>query len=111
MGVSKTNLFTAEQNEIATMSKAFSHPARVAIIQHLLACNACINSDLVNELGLAQSTISQHLKELKLLGIVQGTVEGVSMNYCLNPDKWKQVGSIIGAFFDQAIAVKEENCC
>ena len=74
MGVSKTNLFTDEQNEIASIAKALAHPARVAILQHLLQTKGCINSDLVNELGLAQSTISQHLKELKALGIIQGTV-------------------------------------
>ena len=65
MGVTKTDLFTEEQNQIALMAKAFAHPARVAILQFLLKTNACINGDLVEELGLAQATISQHLRELK----------------------------------------------
>jgi predicted transcriptional regulator len=111
MGVSKTNLFTAEQNEIAVMSKAFAHPARVAILQYVLQSKGCINSDLVTELGLAQSTISQHLKELKTLGIIQGTVEGTAMNYCINLEKWQKVGDVIKEFFEQSVNSSEENCC
>lgn len=91
MGLSKTDLFTSEQNELALMAKAFAHPARIAIIEHLLKANQCINSDLVEELGLAQATISQHLKELKTMGLIQGTVEGTSMSYCINPDVWNVV--------------------
>jgi len=91
MGVSKTILFTERQNELALMAKALAHPARIAIIEHLIKANSCINSDLVDELGLAQATISQHLKELKSLGIIQGTVEGSSMNYCINPTVWNKV--------------------
>src|SRR5690554_7015652 len=79
MGVTKTNLFTTEQNELAKVAKALAHPARVAILQHLLKTNTCINGDLVQELGLAQATISQHLRELKEIGIIQGTIEGVSV--------------------------------
>ena len=74
MGVTKTDLFTDAQNEIAATAKAFAHPARVAIIHHLLKSNVCINGDLVEELGLAQATISQHLRELKDIGIIQGTI-------------------------------------
>lgn len=91
MGITKTNLFTEEQNELARVAKAFGHPARIAILQYLLSANQCINSDLVQELGLAQATISQHLKELKSLGIIQGTVEGTSMCYCINRDIWLQI--------------------
>jgi len=91
MGVTKTDLFTTEQNTIATIAKAFAHPARVAIIQYLLKSNACINSDLVLELGLAQATISQHLRELKNIGIIQGTIEGSSINYCINPNRWQEI--------------------
>lgn len=91
MGVTKSDLFTESQNQVAQMAKAFAHPARVAILQYLLSANQCINSDLVQELGLAQATISQHLKELKQLGIIQGTVEGTSMCYCINSEVWNQV--------------------
>ena len=84
MGVTKTDLFTEAQNEIALAAKAFAHPARVAIIQYLLRSDTCINGDLVQELGLAQATISQHLRELKDIGIIQGTIEGSRVNYCIN---------------------------
>ncbi len=88
MGVTKRDLFSTEQNDIALSAKAFAHPARVAIIHYLLRANACINSDLVQELGLAQATISQHLRELKDVEIIQGTIEGSKINYCINPTRW-----------------------
>lgn len=108
MGISKTDLFTAEQNELAQIAKAFAHPARVAIIQHLLKTNACINGNLVQELGLAQPTISQHLKELKSIGIIQGTIEGVSVSYCINPIRWKEVNDLFNALFKQFTG---SDCC
>ncbi len=88
MGLTKADLFTAEQNELAAMAKVLAHPARIAILHHLIKANACINSDLVAELGLAQATISQHLKELKVMDLICGTIEGVSMSYCINETKW-----------------------
>ncbi len=111
MGVTKTDLFTSEQNTFAQIGKVFSHPARIAILQHLLKANACINSDLVQELGLAQATISQHLKELKQIGIIQGTVEGVSMNYCINPKKWLEFKTTFEHFFGQHACCSGESCC
>jgi len=101
MGVTKTDLFTKEQNELAQIAKAFAHPARVAILQHLLKINACINGDLVDELGLAQPTISQHLRELKNIGIIRGTIEGVSVSYCIDPEKWNQVKSQFNEMFNR----------
>ncbi len=74
---------------MAALAKALAHPARIAILQHLLKTNACINGDLVQELGLAQATISQHLKELKSIGLIQGNVEGASMCYCIDADNWE----------------------
>lgn len=99
MGLTKTDLFTTEQNELANMAKALAHPARIAILEHLLKANACINSDLVAELGLAQATISQHLKELKSLGLISGTIEGVSMSYCINAERWKYFESRLNGLF------------
>lgn len=107
MGVSKTDLFTQEQNELAQIAKAFAHPARIAILEHLLKSNQCINSDLVEELGLAQATISQHLKELKSVGLIQGTVEGTSMCYCIDPIIWNKVKTNLQGLFDQF----NPNCC
>lgn len=111
MGLTKSDLFTEEQNMFAQMGKVFSHPARVAILQHLVQANACINSDLVQELGLAQATISQHLKELKSIGIIQGTIEGVSMSYCINEEKWQEFKSAFEAFFDQHACCSGKSCC
>ncbi len=99
MGVTKTQNYTEEQNELAQLGKAFSHPARIAIIQHLLKTRQCINGDLVEELGLAQATVSQHLKELKNIGLIQGTVEGTSMNYCINPEVWRNTRTQFEAIF------------
>ena len=90
MGASKTTLFTKSQNQLANMAKALAHPARIAILQHLVKKNACVCGDLVEELGLAQATISQHLKELKNTGLIQGTIEGTSVCYCINPKVWNQ---------------------
>ena len=101
MGVTKTDLFAEQQNELARYAKALGHPARIAILEYLLEANACINGDLVEELGLAQATISQHLRELKELGLIQGTVEGVSVCYCINPDRWAEVKELFGGLFDR----------
>ena len=101
MGVTKTDLFSDTQNGIALAAKAFSHPARVAIIQCLLKANACINGDLVQEVGLAQATISQHLRELKDIGVIQGTIEGSRINYCINPVRWAEIKKQFNELFDQ----------
>ena len=86
-----------------------AHPARIAIIQHLVKADACICGDLVEELGLAQATISQHLKELKNIGIIKGCVEGTSVSYCIDEKVWKQVKKEFEAFFI-AYSVNDE-CC
>ncbi|WP_126243747.1 ArsR/SmtB family transcription factor [Chitinophaga rhizosphaerae] len=109
MGATKTGLFTKQQNDAANLAKALAHPARIAILQHLVKINACICGDLVEELGLAQATISQHLKELKAVGLIQGTVEGTSICYCINPETWKQYRDLFGKFFDCSVA--NGNCC
>lgn len=109
MGVTKTDLFTKRQNEIAAMAKAIAHPARIAILQELLKTNSCICGDLVSELGLAQATISQHLKELKNVGLIQGTVEGTSVCYCINPKVWLQYSQVFSDLFKEAKAAS--SCC
>ncbi len=109
MGVTRTDLFTEEQNQLASLARVLAHPARIAIVQHLVNANACINSDLVQELGLAQATISQHLRELKEVGIIQGTIEGVSVSYCINPEIWNQVKAAFNQLFNSYI--DKQNCC
>lgn len=84
MGSTKTTHFTNEQNEMAVLAKALGHPARIAIMEYLLSVDACICGDIVNELPLAQATVSQHLKELKNAGLIQGTIEGNAICYCVN---------------------------
>lgn len=99
MGLTKTEIFTDGQNHLATMMKALGHPARIAILQAIIRADACICGDLVEELGLAQPTISQHLKELKNAGIIQGTIEGVRVCYCIEPKAWKLLQKHMTAFF------------
>ncbi len=101
MGITKSNLFTEEQNTLASALKAMAHPARLAILQHLLKANACINGDLVAETGLAQATVSQHLRELKEQGIIQGTIEGVSVSYCINPVRWSEISKLLNGLFEK----------
>ncbi len=112
MGVTKSDLFTKEQNDLAQLAKVFAHPARVAIIQHLLIVNACVNSHLVTELGLAQATVSQHLRELKESGIIQGTIEGVSVSYCINPARWTEIQETFNSLFHRFKQFpNNDNCC
>lgn len=110
MGASKTDHFTKEQNELAIMAKALGHPARVAIIEYLLKVEACICGDIVNELPLAQPTVSQHLRELKNAGIIKGNIEGNAICYCLD----EKTIAKFKAYFE-AIALqlekKKSNCC
>ena len=110
MGLSKTEIFTEEQNTIANFAKVLGHPARIAIIEHLFKINTCVCGDLVNEIGLAQPTISQHLKELKKLEIIQGTVEGTSVCYCINPDKWDTMRTLINTFLKRDFD-DSQTCC
>jgi predicted transcriptional regulator len=109
MGLTKTEIFTNEQNKLATMLKALAHPARIAILQQIINANACICGDLSTELGLAQATISQHLKELKTAGLIQGTIEGVSVCYCVEPKAWKLLSELLGDFF--SLYKEPGDCC
>ncbi|WP_428331752.1 ArsR/SmtB family transcription factor [Mucilaginibacter sp.] len=109
MGLTKTEIFTDEQNRLANMLKALAHPARIAILQQIMTANACICGDLSDELGLAQATISQHLKELKTAGLIQGSIEGTSVCYCIEPKAWALLKSQLNGFLSQADM--KPNCC
>ncbi|NNE76018.1 MAG: winged helix-turn-helix transcriptional regulator [Pricia sp.] len=110
MGLAKTEMFNDQQNEIALFAKVFGHPARVAILQHLFKTDSCICGDLVSEIGLAQPTISQHLKELKHLGLIKGSVEGTSVCYCIDTENWTKMKEVMFGFLDQDIP-ENEDCC
>lgn len=110
MGITKTDKFTLEQNELATLAKVLGHPARVAILEYLMKVNSCVCGSLVNEIGLAQATISQHLKELKSIGIIKGSVEGTSICYCIDPIKWNEYKNQLTAFFEGFNSSKD-SCC
>jgi DNA-binding transcriptional ArsR family regulator len=84
MGASKSAHFSEAQNALAAQFKALAHPARVAIVEHLMKTGACVCGDLVGELPLAQPTVSQHLKELKSAGLIRGSVEGKRVCYCIH---------------------------
>ncbi|NNF35369.1 MAG: winged helix-turn-helix transcriptional regulator [Saprospiraceae bacterium] len=109
MGITKTDLYTKEQNTLASFAKVLGHPARIAILQHLLKIKACICGDLVDEIGLAQATISQHLKELKKISIIKGDIEGNTICYCINEEKWNEIKDILMAFFE--MRSDENSCC
>lgn len=109
MGVTKTEIFNEQQNRLAILLKALAHPARIAILQHIIKQNACICNDLVEELGLAQATISQHLRELKTIGIIKGSIEGTSICYCINETVWQQAKYELHNFFVDITNVNP--CC
>lgn len=111
MGVTRTELFTEEQNRLAKIARVLAHPARIAIVQHLARINTCINGDLVEEIGLAQPTISQHLRELKDAELIQGTIEGVTVSYCINPHRWEEVRAMLNGFFDHFPTPDRNECC
>ena len=105
MGVSKSELFTREQNRLAELAKAIAHPARIAILQYLAKTNTCVCGDIVEELPLSQSTVSQHLKELKKVGLIQGDIDGTKICYCINPKTMEEARQMLGQFFIKV------NCC
>jgi len=109
MGITKTEIYTDGQNKLASLLKVLGHPARIAILQYIISQKACICNDLVEELGLAQATISQHLKELKNLGIIKGSIEGKSVCYCIDENVWKDIQKEFNAFFNQEVKVNQ--CC
>ena len=107
MGASKTEHFTAHQNQIATIAKALGHPARVAIIEYLLSVDTCICGDIVNELPLAQPTVSQHLKELKNAGLIKGSIDGNAICYCIDENTF----DILKNYFSMITTLTKQKSC
>ena len=102
--------FSVEDKSLALYAKALSHPARVAILQLLIRKQACICGDIVDEIPLAQSTISQHLKELKQAGLIKGEIDGVRVCYCINEKEWTVAARMLKEFFAHFEVVKQA-CC
>ncbi len=110
MGATKTDHFTNKQNAMATLLKAIGHPARVAIMEYLMKADTCICGDIVNELPLAQPTVSQHLKELKNAGLIKGTIEGNAICYCIDE---KAIEKLRHYFGNMSVKLnsRKRNCC
>lgn len=111
MGISKTEEFTVKDNKVANFAKAISHPARVAILRILLSKKSCICGDIVDELPLSQSTVSQHLKELKASGLIKGEIDGPRICYCIDAKNWALAESYLQSLFGEYKSVIENNCC
>lgn len=109
MGLTKSEEFTVKDNRLANYAKALSHPARVAILNLLIKKKACICGDIVDELPLSQSTVSQHLKELKAAGLIKGDIEGVKVCYCIDEVEWDKAKAYFTLFFESYSA--KTKCC
>lgn len=107
MGLSKTESFTHAQNEIALLAKALGHPARIAILQFLAEQKTCVCGDIVDELPLSQSTVSQHLKELKRVGLIKGQIEGPTVCYCIDARALQRSKHLLAELFAEV----EVTCC
>lgn len=110
MGITKSEIFTEKQNHLAHVARVLGHPARIAILEQILKTEGCICGELVTEIGLAQPTISQHLRELKSVGLIKGSINGTKVCYCINSEKWNEVQGLIASFFN-LFTDKEEDCC
>ncbi|MBO5678823.1 MAG: winged helix-turn-helix transcriptional regulator [Alistipes sp.] len=102
--------YTIKQELVARFAKAMGHPARIAILQFLAKQDTCYFGDIHEELPIAKATVSQHLKELKEAGLIQGEVEAPKVRYCINRDNWQLARGLFGEFFDHP-ACKKEGCC
>ena len=110
MGTTKSEEFSVKDNRIARYAKALSHPARVAIIKLLIKKQACICGDIVDEIPLSQSTVSQHLKELKDAGLIKGDIDGAKICYCINEKEWKIANQLLNELFN-SLQVAAKKCC
>lgn len=110
MGKTKTDEFTVRDVRIARYAKALAHPARVAILHQLAKKTSCTCGNIVDELPLSQSTVSQHLKELKEAGLIKGDIEGTSICYCIDPVEWERAKEVMSSLFS-FLKKRDSNCC
>lgn len=108
MGITRTDIHTDADLAIAAWARIFSNPARVAILRYLLESERCITGSLTDTIGLAQPTISLHLKEMKMAGLIQGRVSGSSVNYCINLEQWEACRRVMTGFLNQTLP---SDCC
>jgi DNA-binding transcriptional ArsR family regulator len=108
MGISKTEDFTKAQNDLAVFAKAMGHPARITILQFLIKTKACVCGDIVDQLPLSQSTVSQHLGELKKAGLIKGDIDGPSTCYCIDEKVWNKAKKMMGDLFG---SYQGKDCC
>lgn len=101
MSSPKLELFPRDQQDLAALLKALSHPARLAILTYLAESKVCMSGDITRELPLSRTTVSQHLSELKEAGLIKGEISGSKVNYCLNTSKLKDLKRRFGKFMDQ----------
>ena len=111
MATHKREQFTDAEQQLASIAKALGHPARVAIVRLLAQRQACVCGELVLELPLSQSTVSQHLKELKAAGLVQGEIDGLRVCYCLDPAGWARARQLWGDLLGELPAPPAAGCC
>lgn len=102
--------YTIRQEQLARFAKAMGHPARIAILQFLAKQDTCYFGDIHEELPIAKATVSQHLKELKEAGLIQGEIETPKVKYCINRDNWQYAKSLFGEFFNEC-SCKKDGCC
>jgi len=110
MGLTKSDEFTVRDNRLARYAKALGHPARVAILRLLAKRQSCVCGDIVQELPISQSTVSQHLKELKEAGLIQGEIDGPRVCYCINPKEWETAQAALADFFKN-YQPRKADCC
>jgi DNA-binding transcriptional ArsR family regulator len=106
----KTDQFDTELQELAQFAKVFSHPARLMILKYLAEKKVCISGDITDEIPLSRTTVSQHLKELKNAGLIQGTIDGLKVNYCLCGVGIENVRILIENFFNSITTENSETC-
>lgn len=110
MGLAKLEDFTVKDNRIARYARVLGHPARVAILKLLISKRACVCGDIVDELPLSQSTVSQHLKELKEAGLIKGDIDGAKVCYCIDEKEWKVAKTYLAELMESYVPVKSD-CC
>ena len=107
MGITKSDCFTEQQNDLSVLTKALGHPARIAILEFLAKQTSCICGEIVAELPLSQASISRHLVELKAAGLIKGTISGTSVCYCINETHFP----LINTFIQQLQTPTNQSCC